>query len=95
MLHHVAFVTTDVSEESSASVIRVARIGQIETMLAVTRNRLMEVLRSFETSVLTRATRRNVPEDGVLDNYRCEKLKSYTVTASIIGRLVFIINIYS
>jgi hypothetical protein len=33
---------------------------------------------SSETSVLTRATRRNNPEDTILHSHRCENLKSYT-----------------
>jgi hypothetical protein len=36
MLHHVAVVRTDVSEELSASFIMVTRIGELGTMLAVT-----------------------------------------------------------
>jgi hypothetical protein len=38
---------------------------------------MMEALRSYETSVLTRATQRNIPEDGILHSHRCEILKSY------------------
>jgi hypothetical protein len=38
MLRHVALVRTDVSEELSASFIRVTRIGELETTLAVTSN---------------------------------------------------------
>jgi hypothetical protein len=38
MLHHVALVRTDVSEELSASFIRVKRIGELGTMLTVTSN---------------------------------------------------------
>jgi hypothetical protein len=38
MLHCVALVRTDVSEELSASIIRVTRIGELGT-LAVTSNR--------------------------------------------------------
>jgi hypothetical protein len=37
----VALVKTDVSEESSASIIRVIRIGELGTTLAVTSNRYM------------------------------------------------------
>jgi hypothetical protein len=38
MLHRVALVRTDVSEELSASFIRVIGIGELEAMLAVTSN---------------------------------------------------------
>jgi hypothetical protein len=40
MLRCVAFVGTDVSEESSDPIIRVTRIGELET-LALTSNRCM------------------------------------------------------
>jgi hypothetical protein len=39
MLRRVALVRTDVSEELSASFIRVTRIGELGTALAVTSNR--------------------------------------------------------
>jgi hypothetical protein len=39
MLRRVVLVRTDVSEELSASFIRVTRIGELEITLAVTSNR--------------------------------------------------------
>jgi hypothetical protein len=39
MLRRVALVTTDVSEELSASFIRLRRIDELGTMLALTSNR--------------------------------------------------------
>jgi hypothetical protein len=39
MLRRVAVVRTDVSEETGASFIRVTRIGELGTTLAVTSNR--------------------------------------------------------
>jgi hypothetical protein len=39
MLHRVDLVRTDVSEELSASFIRVTRLGELGTMLVVTSNR--------------------------------------------------------
>jgi hypothetical protein len=41
MLHHVALVRTNVSEEGIDSIIRVTRIGELGTMLPVTSNQSM------------------------------------------------------
>jgi hypothetical protein len=55
MLHHVAFVRTDISKAHIASIIRVKIFNEI-----------IEAMRFSETSVLTRAIRHNIPEDGIL-----------------------------
>jgi hypothetical protein len=56
MLRHVTLVKTDVSEERIVSIIRL-RIGELGT------------LAFNQTSVLTRATRHNIPEDYFLQGH--------------------------
>jgi DNA-binding TFAR19-related protein (PDSD5 family) len=60
-LRRVALVRTDISEEFRASFIRMTRIGELGTTLAVTSNR--RTLR--------------ILEDIILHSHRRENLKSY------------------
>jgi hypothetical protein len=59
------------------SIIKVKRIGKLGSTLAVSSNSVPEATRTSETSVLTRATRRHIPENGAFHTRRHENLNSY------------------
>jgi hypothetical protein len=97
MLCRMALVRTDVSEALSAFFIRVTRIGELGTLHSLRRllvtadvpsspilvTLMKEALSSSETSVLTRATRHNIPEGAILHSHRRKNLKSYITTLDV------------
>jgi hypothetical protein len=75
MLRRVAFVRIDVS--FLRSLLRLLVTANVVRSSTILINLMMEEILFSETSVVIRAKRRNVPEDGIINSRRRENLKSY------------------
>jgi hypothetical protein len=76
LLRRVAIVRTDVSEEHSASIIRMTRIYGLRTLTVTSQHD--DGGDTFLRNVGARAIRCNIPGSGILHSHRPENLKFYT-----------------
>jgi hypothetical protein len=79
MLYRVVLVGTDVSEERTniRSMLRLLVTANAVPSSPILSTPMTETIRSSETSVLTTATQRNNPEDGIFHSHHRKNLKSY------------------
>jgi hypothetical protein len=79
----VVLVRTDDVKKRTAHIIRMKRIselvaGNVVPTSLILFTLMMEATSTQGTSVLTRATRRHIAEDGILHSHLRENIKCYT-----------------
>jgi hypothetical protein len=67
---------------SLRSVLRLLVTADVTPISPTLVTQVIEAICSSETLGLTRATRRNIPEDDILHSHRRENLKSYIIKES-------------
>jgi hypothetical protein len=85
MLRHVALVRTEISEERSPSIVKVTRIGELRTTLAVTSNR-----RTLRRNTKLLVTSNVVPSSPILVTRMMEALGSIETSVLTRGTLLTI-----
>jgi hypothetical protein len=102
MVRRVALVRTDVSEELSAFFIRVIFLRSVRLLVRasvvpsspILVALMKEALSSSRTSVLTRATWRNTPEDTILHLIKHQLFRNFNICSGIFHMKSNLRNIY-
>jgi hypothetical protein len=76
-LSYLCFAVLTMKEDSCRNTMRLLVTANAVLSSQILVAVMMEAICSSETSALTRATRRHIPEDCIFHSHRCENFKSY------------------